>query len=63
MYYNHSIYLHGLSKRTALDIKQESIIIYNKKHNLNDSSFLLSGKDIKRRIEDNIVRDKRQAIN
>ena len=27
MYYNHGIHLHGLSKRTALDIKQESIII------------------------------------
>ena len=27
MYYNHGIRLHGLSKRTALDIKQESIII------------------------------------
>ena len=27
MYYKHGIRLHGLSKRTALDIKQEQIII------------------------------------
>ena len=31
LYYNHGIHLHGLSKRTASDIKQELIIIINYK--------------------------------
>ena len=35
MYYNHGISLHGLSKRTALDVKQESIIV-----NTNIKKFL-----------------------
>ena len=33
MYYNHGIYLHGLSKRTALDVKQELIIIIKRIRN------------------------------